>query len=112
MDVCSVRVSQVRPTFLIVRPAFSMQVVGTSAMLGYDVIKPGRWYQFRVAAVNSIGSQGWSRPSSPFTSSASELCVFFYYFVRLNIRGRDKISSTLQGIQKKNQKIKRLHRVQ
>jgi len=58
-----------------------LQVVETSAILGYDVIKPGRWYQFRVAAVNAYGSQGWSRPSAPFTSTASEYRLS-YIFMR------------------------------
>lgn len=32
-------------------------------------VKPGRWYQFRVAAVNRIGSRGWSAPSKQFITS-------------------------------------------
>lgn len=32
-------------------------------------VKPGRWYQFRVAAVNRFGSRGWSSPSKQFITS-------------------------------------------
>ncbi|XP_063634448.1 anosmin-1 isoform X2 [Cydia splendana] len=32
-----------------------------------NLLKPGRWYRFRVAAVSSTGSRGFSSPSSPFT---------------------------------------------
>ncbi|XP_077285374.1 anosmin-1-like [Arctopsyche grandis] len=34
-----------------------------------NVVKPGRWYQFRVAAVNENGTKGFSKPSSHFTPS-------------------------------------------
>lgn len=34
--------------------------------------KPGRWYQFRVAAVNENGTQGFSEPSLPFILSISK----------------------------------------
>ncbi|XP_068624924.1 anosmin-1 [Battus philenor] len=30
-------------------------------------LKPGRWYRFRVAAVSSSGTRGFSDPSAPFT---------------------------------------------
>lgn len=33
-----------------------------------NIIKPGRWYQFRVAAVNENGTQGYSDPSKEFTT--------------------------------------------
>ncbi|XP_022825826.1 anosmin-1-like [Spodoptera litura] len=32
-----------------------------------NALKPGRWYRFRVAAVSSSGTRGFSAPSSPFT---------------------------------------------
>ncbi|XP_063544211.1 anosmin-1 isoform X2 [Cydia strobilella] len=32
-----------------------------------NLLKPGRWYRFRVAAVSSTGSRGFSSPSAPFT---------------------------------------------
>lgn len=32
-------------------------------------VKPGRWYQFRVAAVNENGTRGFSSPSQAFTTS-------------------------------------------
>ncbi|KAK0089939.1 hypothetical protein PV326_004275 [Microctonus aethiopoides] len=32
-------------------------------------LKTGHWYQFRVAAVNEIGSRGYSPPSSPFKTA-------------------------------------------
>nr|XP_026485502.1 anosmin-1 [Vanessa tameamea] len=32
-----------------------------------NLLKPGRWYRFRVAAVSSSGTRGFSAPSSPFT---------------------------------------------
>ncbi|XP_048006970.1 anosmin-1 [Leguminivora glycinivorella] len=31
-----------------------------------NVLKPGRWYRFRVAAISSAGSRGFSSPSLPF----------------------------------------------
>ncbi|KAJ8980792.1 hypothetical protein NQ317_004794, partial [Molorchus minor] len=34
-------------------------------------VKPGRWYQFRVAAVNDNGTRGFSEPSLPFSVSVS-----------------------------------------
>lgn len=33
-------------------------------------VKPGRWYQFRVAAVNENGTKGFSPPSVRFSISA------------------------------------------
>lgn len=32
-----------------------------------NLLKPGRWYRFRVAAVSASGSRGFSAASSPFT---------------------------------------------
>ncbi|XP_045449270.1 anosmin-1 [Melitaea cinxia] len=32
-----------------------------------NLLKSGRWYRFRVAAVSSSGTRGYSAPSSPFT---------------------------------------------
>ncbi|KAI5637763.1 fibronectin type III domain-containing protein [Phthorimaea operculella] len=32
-----------------------------------NLLKPGRWYRFRVAAVSAAGTRGFSQPSSPFT---------------------------------------------
>ncbi|XP_061704937.1 anosmin-1 isoform X2 [Cydia pomonella] len=32
-----------------------------------NLLKPGRWYRFRVAAISSAGSRGFSSPSAPFT---------------------------------------------
>ncbi|XP_045767671.1 anosmin-1 isoform X1 [Maniola jurtina] len=32
-----------------------------------NLLKPGRWYRFRVAAVSSAGTRGYSAPSPPFT---------------------------------------------
>lgn len=32
-----------------------------------DLLKPGRWYRFRVAAISASGTRGYSAPSSPFT---------------------------------------------
>ncbi|XP_063390388.1 anosmin-1 isoform X2 [Cydia fagiglandana] len=32
-----------------------------------NLLKPGRWYRFRVASVSSTGSRGFSSPSAPFT---------------------------------------------
>ncbi|CAG9122693.1 unnamed protein product [Plutella xylostella] len=32
-----------------------------------DLLKPGRWYRFRVAAVSAEGTRGYSAPSAPFT---------------------------------------------
>ncbi|CAD0200473.1 unnamed protein product [Chrysodeixis includens] len=32
-----------------------------------NALKPGRWYRFRVAAVSSSGTRGFSAPSPPFT---------------------------------------------
>ncbi|XP_038221698.1 anosmin-1 [Zerene cesonia] len=32
-----------------------------------NLLKPGRWYRFRVAAVSTAGSRGFSEPSAPFT---------------------------------------------
>ncbi|XP_068081985.1 anosmin-1 [Anabrus simplex] len=40
----------------------------TSATLK-NILKPGRWYQFRVAAVNANGSRGFSEPSAAFKLS-------------------------------------------
>nr|XP_023019055.1 anosmin-1-like [Leptinotarsa decemlineata] len=36
-----------------------------------NVLKPGKWYQFRVAAVNENGTRGFSNSSSPFTVTTS-----------------------------------------
>lgn len=36
-------------------------------------VKPGRWYQFRIAAVNENGTRGFSSPSVKFSISAGEL---------------------------------------
>ncbi|XP_049821559.1 anosmin-1-like isoform X2 [Aethina tumida] len=35
------------------------------------VVKPGRWYQFRLAAVNGNGTKGYSKASRPFSISIS-----------------------------------------
>ncbi|KAK7865671.1 hypothetical protein R5R35_014495 [Gryllus longicercus] len=35
------------------------------------VVRPGRWYQFRVAAVGANGTRGFSQPSRPFKLSAA-----------------------------------------
>lgn len=35
-------------------------------------VKPGRWYQFRVAAVNENGTRGFSPPSVRFSISAGK----------------------------------------
>ncbi|VVC96660.1 anosmin-1 [Leptidea sinapis] len=32
-----------------------------------NLLKPGRWYRFRVAAVSAAGTRGYSAPSPPFT---------------------------------------------
>ncbi|KAL4707287.1 hypothetical protein ACJJTC_019825 [Scirpophaga incertulas] len=32
-----------------------------------NLLKPGHWYRFRVAAVSASGTRGFSAPSSPFT---------------------------------------------
>ncbi|XP_059058552.1 anosmin-1 [Achroia grisella] len=32
-----------------------------------NLLKPGRWYRFRVAAVSGAGTRGFSLPSAPFT---------------------------------------------
>ncbi|CAG4964663.1 unnamed protein product [Colias eurytheme] len=32
-----------------------------------NLLKPGRWYRFRVAAVSAAGTRGFSEPSAPFT---------------------------------------------
>ncbi|XP_041989049.1 anosmin-1 [Aricia agestis] len=32
-----------------------------------NLLKPGRWYRFRVAAVSAAGTRGFSAPSAPFT---------------------------------------------
>ncbi|XP_063827330.1 anosmin-1 [Ostrinia nubilalis] len=32
-----------------------------------NLLKPGRWYRFRVAAVSASGTRGFSEPSAPFT---------------------------------------------
>ncbi|XP_031763204.2 anosmin-1 isoform X2 [Galleria mellonella] len=32
-----------------------------------NLLKPGHWYRFRVAAVSAIGTRGFSEPSAPFT---------------------------------------------
>lgn len=34
-----------------------------------NLVKPGRWYQFRVAAVNENGTRGWSDNSMKFITS-------------------------------------------
>jgi hypothetical protein len=41
----------------------------TGPMATVSDVKPGRWYQVRLAAVNVYGSQGWSHANAPFTSS-------------------------------------------
>lgn len=33
------------------------------------IVKPERWYQFRVAAINENGTKGFSEPSQPFQLS-------------------------------------------
>lgn len=35
-------------------------------------VKPGRWYQFRVAAVNENGTKGFSEPSIRFSISSGK----------------------------------------
>ncbi|XP_049946423.1 anosmin-1 [Schistocerca serialis cubense] len=40
-------------------------------LLPRGLIRPGRWYQFRVAAVNRNGTRGFSQPSPPFRLSAA-----------------------------------------
>lgn len=37
-----------------------------------NLVKPGRWYQFRVAAVNENGTRGWSEHSMKFITSLGE----------------------------------------
>lgn len=37
------------------------------------LVKPGRWYQFRVAAVNENGTRGYSENSLPFRISSSKV---------------------------------------
>lgn len=40
-----------------------------------NIIKPGRWYQFRVAAVNENGTRGFSEPSPTFIASISNYII-------------------------------------
>lgn len=35
---------------------------GKSSVLLRNFVRPGRWYQFRVASVNENGTQGFSQP--------------------------------------------------
>lgn len=37
-----------------------------------NLVKPGRWYQFRVAAVNENGTKGFSKTSPTFGASSSK----------------------------------------
>lgn len=39
-------------------------------VLPRGTLRPGRWYEFRVAAVSANGSRGFSEPSQPFKLSA------------------------------------------
>lgn len=40
-------------------------------------LKPGRWYQFRVAAVNDLGTKGYSNYSKEFqTSRSNKLTIY------------------------------------
>lgn len=39
-------------------------------------IRPGRWYQFRVAAVNTRGTRGFTTPSRHIHSSRGKTCEF------------------------------------
>lgn len=34
-----------------------------------NLVKPGRWYQFRIAAINTLGSRGYSDSSKEFITS-------------------------------------------
>lgn len=54
------------------------------------VVKPGRWYQFRVAAVNTNGTRGWSDHSTKFITSLGKfrynkiknwINIFFKYHI-------------------------------
>ncbi|XP_069669026.1 anosmin-1 [Periplaneta americana] len=36
-----------------------------------NALRPGHWYQFRVAAINGNGTRGFSDPSEPFTLSVA-----------------------------------------
>lgn len=45
-----------------------------------NFIKPGYWYQFRVAAVNSNGTRGFSTESDGFKLAGRELTKFFLFF--------------------------------
>lgn len=51
--------------------AACLRTVKKSQVLRHFV-KPGRWYQFRVAAVNENGTKGYSDNSLPFSVSISE----------------------------------------
>lgn len=48
----------------------------TNALLK-GVIKPGRWYQFRVAAINENGSKGYSKNSLTFITSAGMFRIYW-----------------------------------
>ncbi|KAJ4438029.1 hypothetical protein ANN_13968 [Periplaneta americana] len=37
-----------------------------------NALRPGHWYQFRVAAINGNGTRGFSDPSEPFTLSVEK----------------------------------------
>lgn len=41
-----------------------------------NLLRPGHWYQFRVAAVSANGTRGFSEPSLPFTLSVGMTIVF------------------------------------
>lgn len=41
-------------------------------------MRPGRWYEVRVAAVNAYGFRGYSEPSDPFPSTGSKCLVLVF----------------------------------
>jgi hypothetical protein len=43
-----------------------------------NLLRPGHWYQFRVAAVSANGTRGFSEPSLPFTLSVGMTIAFGY----------------------------------
>ncbi|XP_048193501.1 anosmin-1 [Perognathus longimembris pacificus] len=48
------------------RPAWATVAETTEERAELRDIRPGRWYQFRVAAVNAQGTRGFTAPSPPF----------------------------------------------
>lgn len=41
-------------------------------------LRPGHWYQFRVAAISANGTRGFSEPSAPFALSVGMLNYFSF----------------------------------